>query len=81
MNKYTQIIQHLIEQKQSVKNWQAGVRSSQLAGIPDTKRLADADFSAGYQLGMEKGEKALDPSNRAKRVKKLQDLMRKNKEQ
>lgn len=65
MKTFKQIIS---EVKQSVKDWQAGVRSSQLAGIPSSEQFKNPDFQAGWKTGLEKGSRALDPSYRAKRV-------------
>lgn len=61
----------LSEVKKSVASWQAGVRSSQLAGSPDPALFKDPNFSAGFNAGMNKGSKAVHPSNRAKVVKRL----------
>ena len=72
MKTYKQFIN---EVKQTVKNWQAGVRSSQLAGTPDLEMLKNPDFQAGFKTGMQKGSKAIDPSYRAKRVKRQSDAM------
>jgi len=65
MKTYKQLIS---EVKQTVKNWQAGVRSSQLGGVPDSEQMKNPDFQAGWKAGLQKGNDALDPSNRAKRV-------------
>ena len=64
------------EVKQSVAKWQAGVRSSQLAGTPDMESLKDPNFQAGFKTGMIVGPKAEDPSYRAKRVKRQQREMK-----
>ena len=60
--------QFISETKQTVKNWQAGVRSSQLGGVPDSEQMKNPDFQAGWKAGLQKGNAALDPSYRAKRV-------------
>jgi hypothetical protein len=72
MKTYKELIN---EVKQSVAKWQAGVRSSQLAGTPDMESLKDPNFQAGFQTGMKVGPKAIDPSYRAKRVKKQKQAM------
>jgi hypothetical protein len=61
----------LSEVKKSVASWQAGVRSSQLAGSPDPELFKDPNFSAGFNAGMNKGPKAEHPSHRAIVVKRL----------
>jgi hypothetical protein len=66
MKSYKQFVN---EQKATVARWQAGVRSSQLAGTPEPSLFKDPDFQAGYKAGIEKGSRAEHPSFRAKRVK------------
>jgi len=61
----------LSEVKQSVQSWQAGVRSSQLAGSPASIQFKDPNFAAGWLTGLKKGPKAIDPSYRAKTVSNL----------
>jgi len=67
--------QFISEVKQSVKNWQAGVRSSQLGGVPDSEQMKNPDFQAGWKAGLQKGNAALDPSYRAKRVERQKRKM------
>lgn len=70
--------QFISEVKQTVKDWQSGVLTSNLAGTPDPARFENPNFQAGYQAGMRIGPKAIDPSYRAKRVKKQAAVMAKN---
>jgi len=72
MKTYKELIN---EVKQSVAKWQAGVRSSQLAGTPDMESLKDPNFQAGFKTGMKKGPKAVDPSYRAKAVEQQRKAM------
>jgi len=72
MKTYKELIN---EVKQSVAKWQAGVRSSQLAGTPDMESLKDPNFQAGFKTGMKKGPKAADPSYRAKAVEQQRKAM------
>lgn len=72
MKTYKELIN---EVKQSVAKWQAGVRSSQLAGTPDRESLGDPNFQAGYQAGMRIGPQAIHPSYRAKRVERQKQAM------
>jgi hypothetical protein len=72
MKTYKELIN---EVKQSVAKWQAGVRSSQLAGNPDYESLKDPNFQAGFKTGMKKGPKAADPSYRAKAVEQQRKAM------
>ena len=72
MKTYKQLIS---EVKQTVKNWQAGVRSSQLGGVPGSEQMKSPDFQAGWKAGLQKGNAALDPSNRAKRVERQRAKM------
>lgn len=64
------------EMKQSVKDWQAGVRTAQFAGSPGSDALKNPTFQAGYQAGMRIGPKAEDPSYMAKRVKRQKETMK-----
>jgi hypothetical protein len=64
------------EMKQSVKDWQAGVRTAQFAGSPGSDALKNPTFQAGYQAGMRVGPNAEDPSYMAKRVKRQKETMK-----
>lgn len=64
-------VKQSVNVKKSVGAWQAGVASSQVAGIPNPDLFKNPNFAAGWLTGLKKGPKAKHPSYRAITVSEL----------